>query len=303
MSFRPALALLSAMFPLALALPTAASAQATRLPSFNLQRLELDPAALGSLVVGTGRTLPAGMVRVSVQGHYEQLPFKFQTRWEPSDGTGLVENKFTMDVTAAIGLLDWLQLDVEVPFIVSQGGKELMGFAPPNGSGLGAPWVGARAALVRQELGFQLALDVSGALPVGTEDLLARDKYALHPSLQLGYLGETWQLGGEVGVLLREQRDLAPVSSEKQDMIGNELRLGATVTSRAGETTRGELSMLLGVPLGDGRVGAELLIAIRRHALPWLDLYVMGGPGVGAGMDTPTFRFIAGASFSTSKVD
>jgi hypothetical protein len=29
----------------------------------------------------------------------------------------------------------------------------------------------------------------------------------------------------------------------------------------------------------------------------------MGGPGVGAGLDTPTIRFVAGASFSTSKVD
>ncbi|WP_338867547.1 flagellar motor protein MotB [Myxococcus stipitatus] len=303
MSFRPALALLSAMFPLALAVPTAASAQATTLPTFNLQRLELDPAALGSLVVGTGRTLPAGMVRVAVQGHYENLPFKFQTRWEPSDGAGLVENRLTMDVTAAIGVLDWLQVDAEVPFIVSQGGKEHLTYAPPNGSGLGAPWVGVRAALMRQEQGFQMALDVSGALPVGSEKLLARDRYALHPSLQLGYLGDTWQLGGEAGVLLREKRDLAPVSAEGKDVIGHELRLGATVTSRAGETTRGELSMLVGVPLGGGRVGAELLIAIRRHALPWLDLYVLGGPGVGAAMDTPTFRFIAGASFSTSKVD
>ena len=67
--------------------------------------------------------------------------------------------------------------------------------------------------------------------------------------------------------------------------------------------TRGEVSVISACRCSGGRVGAELLIAIRRHALPGLDLYVMGGPGVGAGFDTPTFRFVAGLSWATSKVD
>ncbi|WP_371745609.1 flagellar motor protein MotB [Myxococcus sp. CA033] len=301
MSFRPAVALLSALFSVVLALP--ASAQSAALPTFNLQRLELDPAGLGSLVVSTGRTLPAGMVRVAVQGHYEQLPFHFQTRWEPGGGMGLVENKFTMDVTAAIGVLDWLQVDAEVPFIVTQGGTTFMDVNPPEGQGLGSPWLGARAALVRPAFGFQLAVDLSAALPVGSKELLARDTYAMHPSLQLGFLAETWQLGAEVGVFLREKKNLMALSAESADVIGNELRLAGTVTSRAGELTRGEVSLLLGVPLQGGRTGAELMVAIRRHTTSWMDLYVMGGPGVGAGLDTPTFRFLAGASFSTGRVD
>ncbi|NTX04330.1 flagellar motor protein MotB [Myxococcus sp. CA040A] len=301
MSFRPAVALLSALFSVVLALPS--SAQSAALPTFNLQRLELDPAGLGSLVVSTGRTLPAGMVRVAVQGHYEQLPFHFQTRWEPGGGMGLVENKFTMDVTAAIGVLDWLQVDAEVPFIVTQGGTTFMDVNPPEGQGLGSPWLGARAALVRPAFGFQLAVDLSAALPVGSKELLARDTYAVHPSLQLGFLAETWQLGAEVGVFLREKKNLMALSAESADVIGNELRLAGTVTSRAGELTRGEVSLLLGVPLQGGRTGAELMVAIRRHTTSWMDLYVMGGPGVGAGLDTPTFRFLAGASFSTSRVD
>ncbi|NTX13050.1 flagellar motor protein MotB [Myxococcus sp. CA056] len=300
-SFRPAVALLSALFSVVLALP--ASAQSAALPTFNLQRLELDPAGLGSLVVSTGRTLPAGMVRVAVQGHYEQLPFHFQTRWEPGGGMGLVENKFTMDVTAAIGVLDWLQVDAEVPFIVTQGGTTFMDVNPPEGQGLGSPWLGARAALVRPAFGFQLAVDLSAALPVGSKELLARDTYAMHPSLQLGFLAETWQLGAEVGVFLREKKNLMALSAESADVIGNELRLAGTVTSRAGELTRGEVSLLLGVPLQGGRTGAELMVAIRRHTTSWMDLYVMGGPGVGAGLDTPTFRFLAGASFSTGRVD
>ncbi|MCP3060495.1 flagellar motor protein MotB [Myxococcus sp. K38C18041901] len=303
MSFRPAFALLSALFTLALVHPSTASAQEKALPSFNLQRMELDPAGLGSLVVSTGRTLPAGMVRVGVQGHYEQLPLHFQTRWEPGGGMGLVENKFTMDLTAAIGVTDWLQVDAEVPFIVTQGGSTHLGVSAPAGQGLGSPWVGARAALLRPDFGFQVALDVSAAIPVGSKALLARDQYAVHPSLQLGFLAETWQLGLETGILLRDKQDLGPLSGTSVDVVGNELRLAGTVTSRAGDLTRGELSMLVGVPLQGGQAGAELLVAIRRHTTSWMDLFVMGGPGVGAGLDTPTFRFVAGASFATGRVD
>jgi len=302
--FRPSLALLSAVSSLALLFgPAAARAQETRLPQFNLQRLKLDPAALGSLMVGTGRTLPQGMLRMSVQGHYENLPFLFQTRWEPGSGAGLVENRFTLDVTAAYGVTSWLQVAAEVPYIVSQGGKQFLDVAPPSGKGLGTPWLGLRTALVRQDFGLQVAADVTAALPVGSKELLARDEYAIHPRLQLGFLAEGWQVGGEAGVLLREQQQLTALSREAKDVIGSEVRLGATVTSRAGESTRGEVSVLAGLPLDGGHVGAELLIAIRKHALSWLDLYVMGGPGVGAGLDTPTIRFVAGASFSTSKVD
>ncbi|WP_241758556.1 flagellar motor protein MotB [Pyxidicoccus parkwayensis] len=304
MPSRPSLALFSAVSSLLLCLgPASARAQDSRLPTFDLQRLQLDPAALGSLMVGTGRTLPQGMLRFAVQGHYENLPFHFQTRWEPGNGAGLVENRFTMDVTAAYGVLPWLQVAAEVPYIVKQGGKPHMDVAPPDGSGLATPWVGLRAALLRQDFGFQVAADMSAALPLGREELLARDKYAVHPRLQLGFLAEDWQVGGEAGVLLREKRDLGPLSGDSKDVIGNELRLAGTVTSRAGESTRGEVSVLVGVPLQGGRVGAELLLAIRKHALSFMDLYVMGGPGVGAGADTPTFRFVGGVSFATSKVD
>jgi hypothetical protein len=96
---------------------------------------------------------------------------------------------------------------------------------------------------------------------------------------------------------------LSALTLDPKEVIGSEVKLGFTVTSRAGESTRGEVSVIAGLPLDGGRVGAELLLAIRKHALSWLDLYVMGGPGVGAGLDTPTIRFVAGASFSTSKVD
>nr|WP_216627208.1 flagellar motor protein MotB [Corallococcus exercitus] len=292
-----------------MSLPFSAHAQEggpkSPLPTFDLQRLRLDPAALGSLVVGTGRTLAAGQLRVALNYHYEQLPLHFQTRWEPGEGTGLVENKMTAHLTVGIGVLSWLELGGELPFVITQGGKPTLEYFGPKSGGLATPWLSARAALLRQTKGapINMAVELTAGLPVGSREALAHEDYAWQPRLQLGYVGEGFQVGGEAGVLLRKRQDLGPVSYDPRDVVGNELRLGATVTSLNGDTTRGEVSVLTGIPLDGGRVGAELLIAIRRHALSSLDLYVMGGPGVGAGLDTPTFRFVAGVSWATSKVD
>ncbi|RKI59735.1 flagellar motor protein MotB [Corallococcus sp. AB049A] len=303
--FRPASVLAAALLSLPFSAHALESGPKQPLPMFDLQRLRLDPSALGSLVVGTGRTLAPGQLRVALNYHYEQLPMHFQTRWEPGAGTGLVENKMTAHLTVGVGVLSWLDVGGELPFVLTQGGKPTLEYFGPKTGGLATPWLTARAALLRQTKGapFNLAVGLTAGLPVGSREAQAHEDYAWQPRLQLGYVGEGFQLGGEAGIFLRKRQDLGPVSYDPHDIAGNELRLGATVTSLHGETTRGEVSVITGVPLDGGRWGAELLIAIRRHALSRMDLYVMGGPGVGAGFDTPTFRFVAGVSIATSKVD
>ncbi|RKH69893.1 flagellar motor protein MotB [Corallococcus aberystwythensis] len=303
--FRPASVLAAALLSLPLSAHALESGPKSPLPMFDLQRLRLDPAALGSLVVGTGRTLGAGQLRVALNYHYEQLPLHFQTRWEPGEGTGLVENKMSAHLTVGLGVLSWLEVGAELPFVISQGGKPTLEYFGPKSGGIATPWLTARAALLRQTKGapINVSVGLTAGLPVGSREALAHEDYAWQPRLQLGYVGEGFQVGGEAGVFLRKRQDLGPVSYDPRDVAGNELRLGATVTSLQGELTRGEVSVISGIPLNGGRVGAELLIAIRRHALSSLDLYVMGGPGVGAGFDTPTFRFVAGLSWATSKVD
>jgi hypothetical protein len=301
MSRHPLLSIL--LFALSL-LATSAVAQ-ERLPAFALQRLQFDPAALGSLVVGTGRTLDQGVFRASVQFQYEQQPLAFDERWDPQSSQALVEGKFTTHLTAAYGVLSWLQVGAQVPFILAQSGTRRLNMLPPARTGLDMPWVGARAGFLSVKNGspVNLSLDVSAGLPLGSAAALGRDDFALLPRLQFGTQTNWFQVGAEVGTLLRKKQDISEFSGRDADVIGNELRMGATVTSLGGKKTRGEVSLLLGVPLSGGPISTEVLVAIRRHALPWLDLYVLGGPGVGTAMDTPSFRVIAGASFASAKID
>ena len=94
------------------------------LPAFTLQRLRLEPSGLGSLVVGTGRTLEPGVLRVSMQAHYEHLPLNFARSWDPGVTTfGLVENKLSGHVTAAVGVLPGLQLGAQLPYVLAQQGQ------------------------------------------------------------------------------------------------------------------------------------------------------------------------------------
>src|SRR5690242_10581866 len=127
---------------LALCLLSTSSLAQQRLPGFELQRLQLDPGALGSLVVGTGRTLEQGVFRSSLQFQYEQQPLSFLEKWEPLAGEALVEGKFTTHVTAAYGVLSWLQVGAQVPFVLAQSGTRMATMLTPARSGLGMPWVG-----------------------------------------------------------------------------------------------------------------------------------------------------------------
>jgi hypothetical protein len=285
-------------------LSTPALAQ-SRLPAFDLERLQFEPGALGSLVVGTGRTLDQGVFRGSVQLQYAQQPLSFAERWDPQTTQSLVEGRFTTHVTAAYGVLSWLQVDAQVPFILIQTGKSTFEALPPAKRGLGTPWLGVRAGVLSVKNGapLNLAVAVSGALPVGSAEALARDDFAVYPRLQAGLQADWFQVGLEAGPFLRSEQDITPYSNRPKDVIGNELRLGGTVTSLGGKKTRGEVSLLLGIPLSGGRLNTEVLLAIRRHVTPWLDLYVLGGPGLGVALDTPAFRVFAGASFSNALID
>lgn len=293
----------------ALLMPDVSSAQgATPLPTFGLERLRLEASGLGSLVVGTGRTLEPGAVRVSLQVQYEHAPLNFVREWDPGvNSVSLVTSKLSGVLTAAVGVLPWLQVDAQLPYILLQNGNSFLHLSPPEGHGLDTPWVTVRAAPLSMQRGapINLAAELGAALPLGVPELLARDAWALRPSLQAGYVDTGFQVGGEVALLLRPRVDLSPFTYRPQDVIGNELRLGATVTSR-GRTksaTRPELSVLINLPLQGGRASGEVLVGVRKHATKGLDLYFLAGPGLGSAVDIPAVRLLAGGSFSWGEMD
>src|SRR5512140_3228512 len=70
MQFRSGSRALCALVLLAASAPALAAGRT----AYDLERLTLDPSAVGSLVLGVGETLPAEGFRLSLAGHYEYRP-------------------------------------------------------------------------------------------------------------------------------------------------------------------------------------------------------------------------------------
>src|SRR4051812_31347657 len=109
---------------MALVLPSLASAQAAAtIPGFNLERLELNPSAVGSLLLDTPLLPPEGGFRFQAVGHYEHSPLVVLRNDERVGAA--IRDRFTLHATGAIAVKKWLELGLQVPLIVYQDSNDL----------------------------------------------------------------------------------------------------------------------------------------------------------------------------------
>ncbi|MFE8598412.1 OmpA family protein [Archangium violaceum] len=260
--------------------------------SFDLERLETN-VGRGTLLVGNGELMVPGGLSISLLGHYQRLPLVL------SDGAQelqVVQDRATALLAASYGVLPWLELSAQVPFVLWQQGDDPSGagLGPLSAQGLGTPVLQARLGLLsrRHRQPVDLSADLGVGLPVGTGLALAGDAGPrfharmvagttlgwLHPSLEAGVLFRpTVRLGG------------AGVNTK----ASSEIRLGAALAT-TGKGLRGELAFRTTLT---PQVSMELLGGVRFPLLVGLDAFVLGGPGLGGALGTPRFRVLAGVAF------
>ncbi|HEX5749042.1 MAG TPA: OmpA family protein [Archangium sp.] len=280
-----------------LLLGPAALAQPSGLPSFELERLELNPNGRGSLLMGTGELLPKGGFRLSLAGQYENDPL---VMYRNGNRLGsVVGNRVTGHLLAAWAPMQWLELGLQLPLVVWQNGDDLSGqnIASPASTGLSTPTAHVRLGLLaqRREAPVDLALELGVGLPVGSVDTLSRDSIVrLSPKLMLGRNFGALRAAVEAGALIRPAVVLGDVG-EVQDELGNEVRLGAVVAT-TGDGLRGELNVRGSVPLTREASSLEVLAGLRLPLGESLEAYALGGPGFGNAPGTPTFRVLLGVA-------
>jgi hypothetical protein len=168
----------------------------------------------------------------------------------------------------------------------------------PASQGLGTPMAHARMGLLSRRAGHALdmAVDLGLGLPLGSEEALAREPVARLQSLvQLGRRLGPVRAMVEGGLLLRIPGLLGPEALTSSE-LGQELRLGVGLTSdRPGVNV--EAAVRSALALGSGQGAAELLAGVRYPVSAWLEVFAMGGMGIGSLPGTPGFRLLAGASF------
>jgi outer membrane protein OmpA-like peptidoglycan-associated protein len=278
-----------------------ALAQETSLPSFELERLELNPSGVGSLLVGSGELLTNGDYRLSLTSHYERNPLVLY-RNDERVGT-MVRYRTTAHLAVAYGLWNRLELAAQVPVVMFQRGDDLSSFGvgmPERGLSLGTPTLALRVKLLAEGDGnpLDLSLGLHGSPQVGSSQALASEVRAA-PSLMMGRrLTDSLRFAFNAGLMMRPTVVLTP-DENIQDELGHELRLGAALASM-GPGLRGEFAVLGSVPFRRQGYSLEALGGARLPVSESIELYALGGVGFGTAPGTPNFRVLLGMAYGRS---
>jgi outer membrane protein OmpA-like peptidoglycan-associated protein len=275
----------------------AAFAQQTPLKTFELERLDLNPGAEGSLVVGMGELLEAGQFRLSAVGHYSYRPLML---FRQGRAEAVVGGRSTMHVSAAYAVMNRLQVGFQLPVVMSQSlGPGASDPDVPKSFLLGTPTVGVRVGLLAQDSqgGFDVAVGGDVGLNVGNEAAYTRDDGLRYlPRVMVGRRFGAFRAALDAGLMIRPGGRVTQVGSSVQDELGNELRIGAALVS-TGRRMRWELNVRGMVALSQQPSSVELMPGVRYLVNPSLEVFALAGVGVGKTPGTPLFRLLAGGSF------
>jgi outer membrane protein OmpA-like peptidoglycan-associated protein len=290
-------------FSLAGALLLAASAAQAAGPNFGFERLRLDPAAVSSLVIGTGEVAPEGGARVSAAAHWEQSPLVLHdgAYWgkgvtgAPEDPrTNIVGDRITVHLGAAVSITKDFEANLSVPIIAWQKGSPDTSLPSLPKSSIGTPTLGLRYVVLHQEdagLNVAAAGEVGPAL--GEDPAYGTSKFwTFTPRLELGHRFGRWVLGGQLGALVRS----SPIQVN-DDTIGTELTWGV-VAATINKPLRFEVSLRGNLASRSLEQSAEALVGVRYQFCKAFEAFALGGPGFYKEPGTPTLRGVFGIAYT-----
>jgi outer membrane protein OmpA-like peptidoglycan-associated protein len=281
-----------AAFCSALIALTANAQTATAPLILDLERLDLDPSALGSLLVSTGKTLNAGEFRLGLAPLYERRPLVAVL--DGQDASVIVRNRISTQLFGAFGLTPALELGLQVPLISYQGGEntDALGLTRPTSAGLGTPRLSARVHLLDEDKELvDLAGELSVGVPIGSKSALGGDgNFSFTPRVSAGRQFGDFRASTQVSVLLRRIQNVGA------DRFGSHFGIDGSI-AYAVARFRPELIVRAFVPFTALPTGYEVLASGRYQVTDRLEAFVLAGPGFGHLIGVPSFRAMAGIAF------
>jgi outer membrane protein OmpA-like peptidoglycan-associated protein len=260
---------------------------------FELERMEFN-LAKGSILFGNGELLSPNSVSIGLIGHYQYLPLALPLEEQLAG----VQHRASAVLAGSYGVLPWFEVGAQLPVVLWQKSGEIsINQLPPlTSQGLGTPVLHARLGLLsrRKEQPVDLAVDLAAGLPLGNAAALARDPgMRFHTRVTVGRQWGWIHPALEAGVLLRPPN---PLLSKASRQLVPELSLGAALAT-SGEGLRGELTIQGALAREDRRPSIQVLGGVRSPLTPTLELFALGGPGLGNALGTPTGRVLLGMNF------
>jgi OmpA-OmpF porin, OOP family len=253
-----------------------------------IETLRLDPSARGSLFVGNGGTLPAKHFRMQVSLFYTYAQLR---RVETAQV--LLRDRFGFEVSGALAVTDWLEINASVPITVAQ--TTGIGYATLP-AGLNTPYLGFRFGILDHAAPFALSAGMDVGLPVGTKNALGNAGWQFHPRVNLGQKFQLFQIGFELGAQIREFT--ADPTGEGKGKVGHAVTLAGAITG-VGKGLRGEFTTRVYIPLSGQKAGVEGLVGLR-YPVGEADFYLAMGPGLLGESVIPNFRVYLGAAYDTA---
>ncbi len=274
---------------------------AAQSPALALDRLQ--PAPAGDPFFGVESASPgaAGRLSAGLLASYARDPLVYKLG---DTETSVIRYQAIAHLGIAWEPTSRWKLDVALPMTFAQGGRQMTAgsyaLSAPDSQSVGQTRLGARVVLSPQSGAIPaVALSMRVFLPRATsDDFAGSESLRYTPAITIGGAYPRWLWSASLSRLVRSESD------SHADLAGSEVGLAGAVALRSGPWQIGP--EWWAATVADGRTHAfrrattstEVLLG-ARYAFGPLTFMLAGGPGLARGVGTPSYRLVAGVSFST----
>ncbi len=296
--YRRAWSRLVAPAALVLAMLMPAPAQGQSLEGFDAQNFHPMPSQRNAFWnLSTGRLAPQGSWEAGLFINYADDPLVLELADDRI--ARVVRNQFAINLLGTFSITDFLEIGVDVPLILTQGGDSRFEEA---GFGIGDLRLVPRLSILGDEVGDRLGLAflIDMRLPTGSTEKFQGGEVRIEPRFALDYLlpGGT-RLGANLGWSFRPEAQFFDLT------VNDSLTWGLAADIPVGERLHVVPEIAGGASFLADELGAEEapveLIAGARYLFD-TGLAVHGGFGTGVvqGWSAPDWRLFAGVTFGPS---
>ncbi|WP_309888087.1 OmpA family protein [Archangium sp.] len=304
----------SASLALGLTLGLAAGSSSAQDARFDVQAFRPLGAPQDLVVVGQSRPLSHLSISGGAFLNFSLNPLVLVAAGTKAKALSVVGSRLQLDVMASVGLLDWVEVGVDMPLVLAQGSDNLEAIGTegyiqsfvPGDLRLTAKVAIPGLRRAPEDPGLGASLTFGLGLPTGVQEAFASDGETTYtPGLVMDYRFKSGiLLALNTGLWLRPERQFAGVQWGNAATFG----LGAEVPilRSRGITAVGMLSgstPLGKLPNSTQQIPAELLLGLRWYNSTGLTFTVGGGGGCGCSLTSPSLRVFSSVVWVPGKTN